>query len=314
MRGKRRKHREFGDARGVFAPSVGEIERLARRQHALVTRRQLLALGMAGHAIDRRIRCRRLVRVRRGVYRLGPIAQQWEPEMAAILAVGDGGVLSHHSAALLHQLLPHPARPASIHVTVTGSHRGRKPGIALHRASRLPPDEITHRHRIPVTTPARTLLDIAADLDSSILEGALARAHHRRLATSQAIQTLVARYPGRPGTPALKVILDSPQPARFTRSDSERRLLAALRRAELPEPEVNAPLAGYEIDFLWPSQRVVVEVDGHQFHSARPDRKRDLARDARLTEWGYTVLRLDADFRVERAVALIAGALARPSR
>ena len=148
------------------------------------------------------------------------------------------------------------------------------------------------------------MLDLAADLDSSTLEGALARAHHRRLATPRAIQTLVARYPRRPGTPALKAILDGPRPARFTRSDSERRLLAALRRAELPEPETNAPLAGYEIDFLWPSQRVVVEVDGHPFHSARPDRKRDLARDARLTELGYTVLRLDADVRIERAVAL----------
>jgi very-short-patch-repair endonuclease len=165
-----------------------------------------------------------------------------------------------------------------------------------------------------VTTPARTLLDLAAGLDSSTLEGVLARAHHRCLATPRAIQTLVDRYPGRPGTPALRTILDSPGSPRLTRSDSEHRLLAALRRAELPQPDTNTPLAGYEIDFLWASQRVVVEVDGHQFHSARPDRKRDLARDARLTDFGYTVLRLDADFCVERAVALIAGALARASR
>jgi very-short-patch-repair endonuclease len=314
MRGKHRDHRKSRDARDLFAPSVGEIERLARRQHALVTRRQLLDLGMDGHAIDRRLRSRRLVRVRRGVYRLGPIAQGWEPEMSAVLTVGENAVLSHHSAAFLYQLLPHPARPAFIHVTVTGSDRGRKPGIKLHRASELPPDEITYRQRIPVTTPARTLLDLAAGLDSSALEGALARAHQRRLATPRAIQTLVARYPRRPGTPGLKAILDGPRPARFSRSDSERRLLAALRRAELPEPETNAPLAGYEIDFLWPSQRVVVEVDGHPFHSARPDRKRDLARDARLTELGYTVLRLDADVSVERAVGLVAGTLVRATR
>jgi very-short-patch-repair endonuclease len=165
-----------------------------------------------------------------------------------------------------------------------------------------------------VTTAARTLLDLAAGLDSSTLEGVLARAHHRCLVTPRAIQTLVDRYPGRPGTPALRTILDGSGSPRLTRSDSEHRLLAALRRAELPQPDTNTPLAGNEIDFLWASQRVVVEVDGHQFHSARPDRKRDLARDARLTGFGYTVLRLDADFCVERAVALIAGALARASR
>jgi very-short-patch-repair endonuclease/predicted transcriptional regulator of viral defense system len=314
MRGERRERLGNGSVRGVVRPSAREIERLARRQQALVTRRQLLAMGMDGPTIDRRLARRRLVRVRRGIYRLGPIPQPLEPEMAAILAVGPGGVLSRQSAVFLHELLPHPARPELVHVTVTGSDRGRRPGIQLHRTSQLPPDEITRRHGIPVTTPARTILDLAPSLAARELEQALAQAHRSGLATPKALDALIARYPRRPGTPALTEILQGPRTPKLTRSRPERRLLEALRRAELPEPETNAPLGGYEVDLIWRDQRLVVEVDGHPFHSSRPDRRRDLARDARLVELGFTVLRLDADTRTERAVALIAGALGRASR
>ena len=216
---------------------------------------------MDSAAIERRIAARRLTRVRRGIYRLGPIAQPFEREMAAVLAVGPRAVLSHRSAAVLHQLLPYPARDAFVHVTVTGSDRGRKPGIRIHRTRHLPEDEVTRRHNIPLATPARTILDLAPALRPAELEQLVAEAHRKRLATHKTLHLLIARYPRRPGVPALRNLLAGrPQ---FTRSRAERRLLEALRRAGF-EPKANARLDGYEVDLLLPEQRVVIEVDGHR--------------------------------------------------
>jgi hypothetical protein len=303
MRPKHRTHREPGGESGVVRPSVAAVNRLARRQHGLVTRRQLLELGMEPRAIARRLESGRLTRVRRGVYRLGPIAQPLERDMAAILAT-PGATLSHRSAAALHKLLPYPAKDGPVHLTVTGVDRGPKSGIQIHRTKELPADEITQRHRIPVTTPARTILDLAAMLGPSALEQLLAEAHHRGRARD--LPTLIARYPRRPGVPLLRDLLELGP--KFTRSKPERRYLEAFRRAGLPEPLTNVPLAGYEVDFLWEESRVVLEVDGDPFHSARPDRVRDYRRDARLGDLGFRVLRIDADEPVDRAVALIARA------
>ena len=152
---------------------------------------------------------------------------------------------------------------------------------------RLPADERTRRHRIPVTTEARTALDLAPELRPHQLEQLLA------MTPPRPIHALITRYPRRPGIPALRAALQAAP--KLTRSRAERRILDAIRRAELPEPQTNVELAGYEVDFLWAEPHLVVEVDGHPFHSARPDRRRDLRRDARLGELGYTVLRLDAD-------------------
>jgi very-short-patch-repair endonuclease len=284
--------------------SVGAINRVARRQHGLVTREQLVDLGMRPRAIDRRVESRRLIRIRRGVYRVGPIAQQLEPEMAAILAVGPGSAISHDYAVALHELHPYPAKDGFVDVTVAGRQPGPKPGIRIHRTAHLPDDEVTHRHRIPVTTPARTIIDVAPHLGDRVLEQLLAEAHRRRLGPR--VLTLIARYPNRPGVPAVrKMLQDKPK---FTRSKAERRFLEAFRRAGLPPPETNAELAGYEVDFLWRDERVVLEVDGGPFHSTRPDRKRDYARDAELQALRYAVIRVDADDAPERALALIARA------
>ena len=311
MRGKHRRHSIASDEREVGRAAVKRVYRLAREQHGLVARRQLLELGLRPNAIDRRIESRRLIRVRRGVYRLGPIAQPLEREMAAIL-VCDGGAISHHTAAAIDELLPYVPKEGPVHVTMIGSDRGPKPGIRIHRTSDLPPGELTRRHRIPLTTPARTILDLAAALTAGELEQLVARAHHRNLATAAQLRTLVARYPGRPGTPALSALLAGKP--KHSRSRSERRLLEAFRRASLPEPETNVPIDRFEVDLLWREQRLAVEIDGSPFHSTRPDRLRDYARDARLGELGFTVLRLDADLASERAVALVAGALARATR
>jgi very-short-patch-repair endonuclease len=264
--------------------------------------------------IARRLDAKRLIRVRRGIYRVGPIAQPLEDEMAAFLSLGPRAVLSHETAAVLHQLLPYATKRKPVHLTVTGSDPGPKPGIRIHRTRHLPADEITRHQRIPITTPARTIIDVAPGLTEAALEQVLAVAHRKRAAITTQLRCLITRYPRRPGTPALKALLDGPRTPKLARSRPERRLLEAFRRAQLPEPETNAPLAGFEVDFLWSEQQLVIEVDGHPFHAARPDRRRDQDRDARLAELGYSVLRLDADIGEERAVALVAAALARVTR
>ena len=292
-------------------PSVRAVGQLARRQHNLVERTQLLALGMPPYVIDRRVKSRRLTPIRRGVYRVGPVRQPLEPEMAAILAVGEGAVIGHHTAAFLQKLLPYPARDGFVHVTVAARQPGSKPGIRIHRTKYLPGDEVVRLNGIPVTTPARTIIDIAPTLRHAELEQLLAEAHRKRLARQ--LPTLIARYPRRSGVPAIRATLRAgPQ---FTRSNAERRVLEALRRAGF-EPEANVLLAGYEVDLYLPEHDLVVEVDGDPFHSARPDRRRDYARDAALGEIGVRVLRVDADDPPERAVALVARATrsARPAR
>jgi very-short-patch-repair endonuclease len=301
----RRQHTRRGSkaGSGAGAPSVGEINRLARRQHGLVTREQLLALGMPGYVIDRRVKSRRLTPVRRGVYRVGPIAQLLEAETAAVLAVGEGAVISHRTAAILHKLVPHLAKDGFMDVSVVDRQPGAKPRMRIHRAKSLRQYEVMRLHGIPITTPARTIIDIAPTLNPAQLEQLLAEAHRKRLAPQ--LKTLVARYPTRPGVPAIRALIDAKP--RFTRSKAELRLLAALRRAGL-NPETNTVLAGYEVDLYLPEDGLVIEVDGEPFHSARPDRRRDYARDAELQTMGVKVLRFDADEPVERALLAIARA------
>jgi very-short-patch-repair endonuclease len=184
---------------------------------------------------------------------------------------------------------------------VIGSEPGRKPGIRIHRTTQLSNDEITRREGIPVTTPARTIIDVAPTLRMAALEQLLAEAHRKRLGAQ--LHTLIARYPRRPGVPALKGMLDAKP--RFTRSKAERRVLEALRSAGF-NPETNVDLAGNEVDLYLPDHRIVIEVDGGPFHSSRPDRRRDYARDAKLQALGYVVIRVDADDAPERAIALVA--------
>jgi very-short-patch-repair endonuclease len=258
---------------------------------------------MEPRAIDRRLESQRLFRVRRGVYRVGPIAQPWQREMAAVLAVRSGAVLSHRSAVALHQLLPYPAKDGPVEITVTGSDRGPKRDIHLHRTKHLPGDEVMRLNGMPVTTPARTVIDVAPTLRPAELEQLLAEAHRRRFARQ--LKTLIARYPRRSGVPAIRAMLEA-RP-KLTRSKAERRVLEALRRAGFA-PETNVDLAGYEVDLYLPDHRIVLEVDGGPFHSSRPDRRRDYARDAELQSLGYTVMRIDADEPPERAVALVARA------
>jgi very-short-patch-repair endonuclease len=265
------------------------ISTFARRQYGMITRSQLLEAGVGSSAIGRRARTGRLRRIHRGVYLVGPILPPWGLEMAAVLACGPRACLSHVSAARLWGLAPDDdAGP--IHVRVPGGHGGDRTGIRVHSTEALAPDERRLINRIPVTAPGRTLLDMATVVSRTELEGAVARAERKGLIDRNGLSALVEGSKGRQGTPALRGIVEAG--AAFTRSEAERRFLELVRKARLPPPESNVMVHGYEVDFFWRKERIVVEVDGYRYHSSRPTFESDRRRTAHLAAHGLQVIRL----------------------
>lgn len=236
--------------------------------------------------------------------------------MAAVLACGRGAVLSHRSAAALWGM--RSTSRTRTEVTVRRYLHAR-PGIQCHYSD-LPPEEVTTHRGIPVTTPARTLLDLAAVLDRRRVTRAVNEAEIRRLADSLSIEDLVARHPRRAGLATLKAILAAGNiGAAVTRSELEDRFLAFLDAAGLPRPQVNAALRlrdrWIEADCLWRPQRLVVELDGHATHRMATAYERDRERDRALSAAGWRVVRITWRQLHQDAVAVAAdlrALLARP--
>jgi len=264
------------------------IAALAAAQHGVVARPQLAALGLSLDAIDRRVAQGRLHVLHRGVYAVGHRAVtrhgHW---MAAVLAGGPDAVLSHRSAAVLWGI--RAAGGTRVEIAVPRQRRPR-PGIQAHHSS-LRADERTVHDGIPVTTPARTLLDLAAVLTQHQLARAAERAEALRLTSPTSLEALAARHRGRPGVPAVRRVAGTVAPI-VTRSELERRFITLLDRERLPRPLVNVPLAGAEADFAWPDPRVVVELDGYETHGTRAAFERDRARDRALQAAGWRVVRI----------------------
>jgi hypothetical protein len=257
-------------------------------------RRQLLALGLGRGAIEARVSRGWLRPVGRGVYAVGhrrrTRAAVW---MAAVLAAGEGAVLSHRSAAALWRLRPAPA--ALVAVTVPADRRPRA-GIELHR-SRLPADKVTVRDGIPVTTVPRTLFDLAAQAEPRELERPLNKADVLGLRDRLSLDDLLTRYPGRPGSATARAALAARRAgASATRSELEERFLKLIDEGGLPRPETNAPLSvggqTFEVDCLWRAQRLVVELDGRAAHATPLAFERDRARDRSLQAAGWRPVRI----------------------
>jgi very-short-patch-repair endonuclease len=265
---------------------------LAARQHGVVARAQLLEAGVPAHAIDHRLARRRIDLVHRGVYRVGPAALPHERELAAVLAYGSSAVLSHRSAALLHGLVAASSCDATVDVIVAGGHRTPLPGLRVHEVSCLPADEVTIVDGIPVTVPARTLLDLAGQGDLRALEQAMAQAERAGLAPRADLARLATRHQHRRGMAAIRRLLAAGTEPAFTRSEAEIRFLALVRKAQLPTPATNAALCGYEVDFLWRAEGLVVEIDGFAFHASSAAFERDRRRDGVLAASGFRVLRV----------------------
>lgn len=271
------------------APGDWRLAALAGRQHGVVTAAQLTCLGVRRGAVAARLQSGRLHRLHPGVYAVGHAALSTEARyLAAVCAGGPGAALSHRSAAAWWGLLR--AQPGA-GVDVTTPRRSRKPaaGLVLHRTRRLAGDEVTRRAGVPVTSVARTLLDLADRVTPRQLERCVHEAAVLRILAPEEPSNVLARANGRRGAATLRALLEEP-PAP-TRSVLEDRFLALCRDSGLPPPEVGAHRAGMEVDFLWPSDWLVVEVDGFAFHGTRAAFERDRRRDAALARAGHRVAR-----------------------
>jgi hypothetical protein len=264
---------------------------LASCQHGVVALYQLTAVGLGPRAVEHRVGTGRLHRLHAGVYAVGHTnLTQRGRWMAAVVACGAGALLSHRSAAELWGIGAY----ADIRIDVTVPDRsGRRRGqIAVHRPRSLPDDDRAEVDGIPVTTPARTILDLAGVIGPTALDRAFHEADRRGLLDTHAIAALFARASGRRGAGRLRALLAHHRPSPATRSALEHRFLQLCRQAGLPPPAVNVPVCDYEVDALWPAPRLVVELDGYAFHHTRKNFESDRARDAALQLAGYRVLRV----------------------
>lgn len=233
----------------------------------LVTYEQLRRAGLGKNAIATRIRRGWLHRKYRGVYAVGTPKISIEGRyLAAVLACGEGAVLSYQSAAGHWKVLPHVAGPIHVTIPERGS-RARREGIQIHRSSVLGFPEVTRHRGIPITSPRRTIADLRKAEAPEVV---------RRAAREAAVL-------------GLNIGDESGQDR--TRSELERRLLWLFPRYGVPKPEVNAEVAGLIVDFLWRLERVIVETDGWRYHRGREAFESDRKRDARLRLAGYQVLR-----------------------
>ena len=293
-----------------------DLARIAAEQHGVVTSNQLRQVGVGKNAITRALREGRLHRIHQGVYAVGHRGLSLHGRfMAAVLACGEGAVLSHTSAAVLWKLLEPIDGP--VHVSVpTTSGRKRRSGIHLHRRPSLSPPKAskkpspspsyprqaggrgrrlstTHRDSIPVTTVARTI----EDLETTSLDPRLIRRARR--------QAEIKGYR-----------LEGIESDR-TRSDLESAFLALFASHRIPRPEVNVPLGRWTVDFLWRAQCLVVEADFWSYHRGSVAFEDDHARELDLHAAGYTVRRFtdrQLDGEPGRVVAIVAAALERGQR
>jgi len=262
---------------------------LVERQHGVVARRQLLALGYSSKRIRHRLASGRLHRLHQGVYAVGRrsvgVHGRW---MAAILACGPKAALSYSSAAALWRI--GSEERDVIELSVACPHHRRRPGLRIHRRSSLWPEDLTTRHGIPVTTPVQTLIDLSLRLDRRGIERAINEADKYDLVHPPELRRALDERGGEPGVAVLRRILDR-RTFRLTKEELERRFLPLAARAGLPVPLTGQFVNGFEVDFYWPDLGLVVETDGLRYHRTPAEQARDRLRDQAHTAAGLTQLR-----------------------
>jgi predicted transcriptional regulator of viral defense system/very-short-patch-repair endonuclease len=280
---------------------------LADAQYGVVSHRQLRRLGFSAAAIGRSCAADRLLRVHRGVYAVGHSSISDHGRcMAAVLACGDRAVLSHASAGWLWGLLP--KCPVEAEVTVP-RHGRRRSGIKTHHPTSLGLEEWGTLERIPVTSLARTLLDLAATGPRWRLEQAIERAERLGRLDLIEIDALLRRRHGEAGTRRLLRALSIYRDPASSHSRTELLFLDLIKKAKLPRPATNTFVAGYEIDAYWDAERFAVEVDGWDTHRTRKAFESDPLRQEDLKLAGIDSIRITAR-RIEREPQLVARRLA----
>jgi len=286
-----------------------EVAAIARAQHGMVTWRQLRDAGLSRQAITALVDSGWLVRRHAGVYQLGVFPGPFGVEHAAQLACGSRAVLTRWTSVFVFGLGP---RPAFVNVGFPGGVAGRRPGIRAHRLGEISDSDVVVKHGLRVTTPARTLLDLAAIASRDTLERLIEEAQVQNVASTAELLAMAERGAGRRGVPRFRELVDFLDEPLFTRSEAERRLGSLCRSAGLPLPRMNVRRAGWEVDAVWDAQRLVVEVDGRRYHSPASKFERDRRKDGELMLAGYRVLRITwrrLTREPEQVIALIAAAL-----
>lgn len=257
--------------REQLSTAEARLAQIAGRQHGVVTREQLAAVGIDKSGVTRRVQAGRLHRLHRGVYAVGHRSLSWRGRwLAAVLAAGDGAVLSHTSAVALWEFLRPIQGP--VHVTVAAAvRRKQRPGIVVHHSRTLTPRDITRRHGIAVTTPARTISDVRGTIEPYLFRRALRQAE------------LAGHC-----VPHLSAV-------KRTRSDLELLFLTFCERHDFPRPLVNQRVHGHRIDFFFAEQRVAVETDFWDYHRGSVAFEDDHARDLELRGHGITTRRYTGD-------------------
>ena len=287
------------------------IRALAVKQNGVVYRAQLLAAGLTHAQIRRRMADGRLVQLHRGVYLVGAVPAEWAYPQAALFACGPDSALFAFSALGIWNLRSYPPK-AHPWVLVPPDRRVERPRIVVHRGA-LAPQDVRHRHGLRVTSPPRTIIDVASYVDDRYeLESIVAEAHFRGLARERELRERLERNAGRRGVARLGAILDMEGGPQRTRSQGERAMLRLLRSRGIAGFQANATVCGYEVDFLWRDLNFCVELDGWDAHSGRAAFERDRLKWARLEAGGVSVMSVsgrqlacDADGVVERLLATL---------
>jgi very-short-patch-repair endonuclease len=272
------------------------VARIATRQQAMVSTRQLHAAGLTESAIRARVRAGRLHRMHDQVYAVGHLAlPPLASEYAAWLAAGEDAVISDRSGAAMWALFAKD--PDVVDVTVPTRRRSRK-GIRVHHRQ-IPPEDIRIREGLPVTSPLRTIADLAGrgGLGTADLERVVAEALFRRYVTEEQLRTV----------PKVRKLLDDGRAA--SRHEAERILARLIHKAGLPRPLRNERRHGHELDVFWPEHRVNLELDGFASHGHRLGFERDRRRDLQLKAHGIDVIRItwrQLTREPERVIALLA--------
>jgi len=287
-----------------------ELARLAGASHGVVTRGELLRAGVTVAEIKHRVRAGSLLRVHRGVYRVGHKAPSVEARyLAAVRACGPGALLSGRAAGYLLGLLK--GSPPAPEVTIPTQRRVR--GVATRRAQISPPDATIVRG-IPVTTVACTIVDLAAVLTADDLARVCHEATIRYATTPAQVEAVLVRRPNAKGAAGLRGVLRGDVPV--TLSALERRFLAVLTDAALLLPQTNRPAGRRWVNCRWPDQRLTVELDSYRYHHSRHAWQKDLDRERQARARGdafrrytYSDVFEDPRFMLEELRRLVPHAL-----
>jgi very-short-patch-repair endonuclease len=296
---------------------VDELQDLAARQYSVFSGSQAEACGVSSDALFRAARRGRVIRLHTNVFAFAGAPQTWERSLrAACLAARKGAVASHRAAARVWALVS-PADDV-VEITVPRGRLPRLRGVTVHRSKDLVADHTTVRHRIPVTNPLRTMVDLAAVLPATDVEDALdtglAWPSLFSITAVEAMRDRLAQH-GRPGTGVLRRVLEE-RALGDAVSDSklERRMGELLRRAGLPAATFHyavctpAGLFLAEVDFAYPDIKLAIEVDGFGVHGTPRAMAKDFARQNGLVPFGWRVLRFTWR-QVTRQPDMVAGAI-----